>query len=237
MPDSIYFLTATAATLGFFHTLLGPDHYLPFLAMGRAEGWSRAKTLAVTALCGLGHVFSSVLIGAIGIAFGVAIFRLEMLESVRGELSAWVLIAAGAVYTAWGFRKALKNRFHLHQHVHPDGTLHTHPHATHTEHRHDDLSNGKSQITPWILFAVFVLGPCKTLIPILMVPAAQNSLIVVVWVTAVFGAVTLLTMLGIVFLATFGLQRLPLLRMERYGHALAGGTLCLCGIGIITLGL
>ena len=88
MPDSIYFLTATAATLGFFHSLLGPDHYLPFLAMSKAEGWSRAKTLAVTALCGLGHVFSSVLIGTIGIAFG-ALFRLEILESVRVELSAW----------------------------------------------------------------------------------------------------------------------------------------------------
>ena len=226
MPDSIYFLTATAATLGFFHSLLGPDHYLPFLAMSKAEGWSRAKTLAVTALCGLGHVFSSVLIGMIGIAFG-ALFRLEILESVRVEMSAWLLIAVGAVYTAWGFRKASKNR--MHRHAHPDGTRHTHPHASHAEHRHDDLSNGKSHLTPWILLAVFVLGPCETLIPILMAPAARNSLIGVVWVTAVFGATTLLTMLGIVFLGTYGLERLPHTRIERYGHALAGGPYAFAG--------
>ncbi len=142
--------------------------------MSKAEGWSRAKTLAVTALCGLGHVFSSVLIGTIGIAFG-ALFRLEILESVRVELSAWLLITVGAVYTAWGFMKASKNRMHRHRHAHPDGTRHTHPHASHAEHRHDDLSNGKSHLTPWILLAVFVLDPCETLIPILMWPPRPGT--------------------------------------------------------------
>ena len=34
----------TAASIGFVHTLLGPDHYLPFVAMSRAGGWSARKT-------------------------------------------------------------------------------------------------------------------------------------------------------------------------------------------------
>ena len=30
-------LTLAAASLGFLHTLLGPDHYLPFVVMARAK--------------------------------------------------------------------------------------------------------------------------------------------------------------------------------------------------------
>jgi len=33
-------LCATAAGVGVIHTLLGPDHYLPFAAMARAGDWS-----------------------------------------------------------------------------------------------------------------------------------------------------------------------------------------------------
>ena len=68
MTDSIIVLCGTAASIGFLHTLLGPDHYLPFVAMSRAGGWSLKKTTVVTVLCGMGHVLSSVVLGFIGIA-------------------------------------------------------------------------------------------------------------------------------------------------------------------------
>ena len=237
MPDHLWILTLTAASIGFFHTLLGPDHYLPFVVMGRAGGWSRTKTLVVTALCGAGHVLSSILVGAIGIAVGSAVSHLEMIESFRGDLAAWALIAVGAVYTVWGLRRAFKNRAHLHRHNHVAGDAHLHPHTHHGDHAHVHGEKEKANLTPWVLFTVFVLGPCEPLIPILMVPAAQQSFAGVVWVTAVFGAVTLTTMLGVVLLATLGIDRLPMGHLERYSHALAGTALCLCGIGILTLGL
>jgi hypothetical protein len=34
-------LILTAASIGFFHTLLGPDHYLPFIMMSWARKWSK----------------------------------------------------------------------------------------------------------------------------------------------------------------------------------------------------
>ena len=37
MNDSIALLSLTAISLGFFHTLLGPDHYLPFIVMSKAK--------------------------------------------------------------------------------------------------------------------------------------------------------------------------------------------------------
>ena len=49
-------VTITAASIGLFHTLLGPDHYLPFIVMAQARKWSLVKTTCITALCGAGHV-------------------------------------------------------------------------------------------------------------------------------------------------------------------------------------
>ncbi len=36
MGPDIGVLAATAASIGFVHTITGPDHYLPFIAIGRA---------------------------------------------------------------------------------------------------------------------------------------------------------------------------------------------------------
>ena len=70
-------LLGTAIWIGFIHTLFGPDHYVPFVAMARAGDWSCRKTLGVTLLCGLGHVAGSVALGLIGIAIGALVFNLE----------------------------------------------------------------------------------------------------------------------------------------------------------------
>ena len=48
MTQEMILLLSTAAFLGFFHTLLGPDHYLPFIVMGKARQWSMAKTTWIT---------------------------------------------------------------------------------------------------------------------------------------------------------------------------------------------
>ena len=106
MSYEMTLLMGTAAFIAFFHTLLGPDHYLPFIVMGKARKWSMAKTAWITVLCGVGHVASSVLLGFIGIALGVALTSLVAVESFRGNLAAWALIAFGLVYFVWGMRRA-----------------------------------------------------------------------------------------------------------------------------------
>jgi len=230
-------LTITAASIGFFHTLLGPDHYLPFIVMARARKWSLVKTTWITVLCGMGHVGSSILLGMIGIALGTAITKLEVFESFRGNLAAWGLIVFGLVYFVWGFRRSLRNRPHKHRHIHKDGNTHFHRHIHTEEHVHVHEEAGTVNITPWILFTIFVLGPCEPLIPILMYPAAQKSFSGVVLVTSVFGGVTIITMLSIVLISTLGINLLPRTRVERYSHALAGATIFLCGMAIQFLGL
>ncbi len=70
-----------------------------------------------------------------------------------------------------------------------------------------------------------------------MYPAAKSSAFGVVLVTAVFGGVTIATMLGAVLVASWGLSLVHMERFERYSHALAGGTIFLCGMAIQVLGL
>lgn len=229
-------LTVTAASIGFFHTLLGPDHYLPFIVMARARKWSPIKTTWITVLCGIGHILSSVLLGSIGVVLGIAVTRLEVVESFRGNLAAWAIVAFGLVYLIWGLRRALRNRPHKHRHIHQEDS-HTHMHIHTKEHMHVHEKKGAVSLTPWILFTIFVFGPCEPLIPMLMYPAAKNSLFGLVLVTGVFGVVTIVTMLSIVLISSLGVNLLPMGRWERYTHALAGGTISLCGMAILFLGL
>lgn len=224
-------LCATAATVGIVHTVLGPDHYLPFVAMARARGWTATKTAAITTVCGLGHVLGSIILGFLGIALGVAVSRLEGFEAVRGDVAAWMLVAFGLAYTVWGIRRAIRNRPHSHSHFHADGTEHSHPHQHATDHVHTH-DRPKASITPWILFTVFLFGPCEPLIPILMYPAATLTPGAVVLVASIFAVATIGTMLIMVLALNAGARRLPTSSFERWAHALAGLTVLACGLAI-----
>ena len=231
MTNELLLLTGTAAALGAVHTLLGPDHYLPFIALAKARDWTRCRTLWITALCGAGHVAGSAVLGLVGVAFGLTLRNLEIFESQRGEIAGWLLIGFGLVYFSWGTVRAFRRRPHQHHHAHSDGTTHVHQHCHHADHVHPHGVERRG-ITPWILFIVFVFGPCEPLIPLLMYPAATSSLWAVLLVVVVFGAVTITTMTGVVWLSTLGLQMVSSDRLARFGHSAAGATIFLCGLAV-----
>jgi sulfite exporter TauE/SafE len=224
-------LASLAAALGIGHTLAGPDHYVPFLAMSRARDWSYARTMVVAGLCGVGHVLSSILLGGIGLLIGLAVGGLEWVEGIRGDVAGWLLLGFGLAYTAWGIRCAIRNRPHTHIHDHGDGTRHSHTHSHHGDHSHVHAEPRK-KLTPWVLFIIFVFGPCEPLIPLLMYPAAAHGAWAALWVALVFGACTLATMLLVVTAGYYGLRMVRLPWLERYGHALAGLALVACGLAI-----
>ncbi len=233
MPDSLWTLAIAALSIGFLHTLFGPDHYLPFVAMSRAGRWSARKTLWVTWLCGAAHVGSSVLLGCLGIALGLAVSRLEGLEEARGGLAAWLLIGFGLAYLVWGVVRARQD----HRHIHPsaDGLLEIDPHAHGSELMQEALPASLDRpvrVTPWILFTIFLFGPCEPLIPLLMYPASQSSVWGMALVTVLFGLATIGTMTVMVGLLAGGIPYLRFKWLERYHHALAGGVVLACGLAV-----
>ncbi len=236
MDEKILVLCVTAASYGVFHTLMGPDHYLPFIVMSRARNWNYYKTVWITFLCGLGHVGSSIILGMIGVVIGVAIKDdILKVENIRGGLAAWLLIIFGFAYMVWGLFRSRKNKPHKHYHVHPEGISHVHTHTHEREHEHIHKNEKAVNLTPWVLFTIFALGPCEVLIPNLMYPAAENNYIGVVLVAGIFSVATIATMIGVVLLLSFGIKNIRLGHLEKYMHALAGAAVFLSGCAIVFL--
>lgn len=236
MNSSIALLSATAISLGFFHTILGPDHYLPFIVLSQSKKWSVRKTMLVTFFCGIGHVASSVILGLIGIAVGVSVLKLVSVESFRGSIAAWLFIAFGLIYMIISIRNLVKKRKHSHSHFHINGQKHFHEHDHHQEHTHIHKSE-QVNTTPWVLFIIFVFGPCEPLIPILMYPAAQNNIHGAIIVSILFSAVTIITMLSVVLAFRLGLSKINLKPIEKYSHVIAGAMIFFSGLAIKFLGL
>ena len=114
MTPEIWVLCVTAATIAFVHTLMGPDHYLPFVAMAKSRGWSVGRALRTTLVCGAGHIVGSVVLGFVGIYASIQLGALEAIEGYRGDLAAWALVSVGLVWMAWGLHRGSRKHSHSH---------------------------------------------------------------------------------------------------------------------------
>ncbi len=261
--------------------------------MARARGWSLARMIKITTICGAGHVAGSVVLGVVGLALGLLVVQMEEIESARGDTAAWLLIAFGLTYLVWGLARAVRNAPHAHHHVHADGTVHCHEHVHDVEHIHvhesvscsapaDRVVGGQSSrprrrmglvdlivgqvcnlserqvretgilnlgkadrlptsptphrattsMTAWVLFIVFVLGPCEPLIPLLIWPGAKMSLFAAAVVVLAYAVTTVLTMCccALALFQTAGSLPHLGLDLHRYAHALAGSAVLICGL-------
>jgi nickel/cobalt transporter (NicO) family protein len=228
-------LLVAAAGIAVTHTVLGPDHYLPFLMLARARHWSRTRTLLVTLACGVGHVLSSIALGMIGLAIGAGVGWVRHWETQRGDWAAWALVWIGLAYMLWGIRAALRRRGGLDPHEHR-GHVHLHLGGG-GHHHHVEVEGRDSASAFWALFIVFVLGPCEPLIPLFVLPASRGDWTLAALTGGVFGAITIGSMAVLVTIGHAGLARLPLGRLERWAHAMAGAVVMASGLAVIYLGL
>jgi nickel/cobalt exporter len=207
-------LALLAMTVGSLHSL-APDHWVPFAALARAQRWSAARTARITLLCGFGHVTASVLLGLLGLAFGMTLLRSigARMESVAGIL----LVGFGLAYGAWGLRRAAGQRLHGHAHGHYD-------------HVHDP-----SRMTAWGLFLLFSADPCVAVIPVLFAAAPLGAGPTVALVI-LYEIATLATMVGLVLPARAGARMFKGEWFNRYGDATAGALIVLTGIVVGALG-
>jgi sulfite exporter TauE/SafE len=196
------------------------------------------KTLSITGICGFGHVLSSVALGFIGIALGVSISEIEGIETARGDWAAIAFVVFGALYMLWGIFRAYRNKPHKHLHFHSDGVVHEHTHEHAQDHDHMHKGEKVTNLTPWILFIIFLFGPCEPLVFYIIYPAVneRGSISQAVIVSIVFSVVTILTMMAVVYLLKKGLQFKKMMKYERYMHAIAGAMILISGIAIM-LGL
>jgi len=205
-----WIVISAAAGLGLVHTLLAPNHYLPFIMISKARKWTLPKTLFITFLCSTGHIFGSLIIALLAVVFGVAVAKIEIFDGYRANVAAWGLITFGLIYFIYGVNAAIHNH-HCCEHIHT---------------KKDDIKS----LTPFILFMLFLFAPCEAWVPIMMFPALTNVPIYTVLIALAFGFTTMATMVVAVYFGYRGIEFLPFKHWEKYSHMIAGGVIFLCGI-------
>jgi len=147
----------SVATVAFVRTLLGPDHYLPFVSMARSRGWSIANTVRITLLCGVGHIVGSIILRFIGVFIGSQLGSLGWVEDVIGSLAARVLFASDLVFLVWGGASCLQKQGYILTVIFI-AVYHRHQHTLYESHTHDHTSKtADGSVGPWTIFVVFDL--------------------------------------------------------------------------------
>ena len=213
MSNSMWILLMSTVSIAFLHAL-APDHWMPFAAIAKAQKWSKLKLLWITFVSGVGHVGISIVFSIIGIVLGFSLTKLKNIEGHRGEIALWLLIGFGIAYMIWGIKKA-------------------------RDHKHKEIDAEKLKtrtVAVWTLFAVFILGPCEPLIPLVFLGYNYGYSGVIV-VSLVFSVITILMMLAQSLLAFMGIQLIKNDIAEKYSHALAGLVIALTGIFVMAMGI
>ena len=205
-----WIIVFAAAGLGLMHTLLSPNHYLPFIMIGKARNWGLPQTLLITALCSLGHVLGSLIVAVLAVVFGIAVSRIEIIEGYRANIAAWGMILFGLGYLIYGIRAAYKNH-RCCEHIHTE-------------------KNDLKSLTPFILFMIFIFAPCEAWMPLIVFPAVASVPFFVFMTALAFGLTTMAAMVAAVWLGYKGIELLPFKKWEKYGHAIAGAVILICGI-------
>ena len=97
----------TVIGLSVVHSAANPVHYLPFVAMGKARGWSLATAAAAAALAAAWHMAGFLLIALLGMLAGKGIGALESVMHAGSDFGLWIFLAFGLAYAAYGIRRAL----------------------------------------------------------------------------------------------------------------------------------
>ncbi|MCX6247490.1 MAG: hypothetical protein NTW10_07140 [Bacteroidetes bacterium] len=98
--------------LSTIHALI-PNHWLPLIAVGKTEKWTRGQTLWATIITGVAHTLSTIIIG---IVVGLIGYKLSAAYSVISETVApAILIGLGMIYLLLD----LRNHHHHHHDLKP----------------------------------------------------------------------------------------------------------------------
>ncbi len=109
MFPTIQLLLGTLA-FSLIHILI-PTHWVPLVAIGKAEAWSRQETLWTTAITGLTHTISTLLLG---IVVGLLSYHLaDNYETLTQLLTPLVLVGLGVFYLSQSQGQAAATHDHV----------------------------------------------------------------------------------------------------------------------------
>jgi hypothetical protein len=197
----IYGLLIGAIAISVLHAAL-PNHWLPFVLVGRAQKWEDKKILRISFFAGTGHVVMTGIFGLIAALVGGLI--LSSLDLLLLPVTSGILIVIGSIYVVLGYRTKIEG----------------------AEGHHHDIPDNATSTS---LVLMLTLSPCEAMIPIFFAasPYGLESLLLLVVVVslATIGAILLL-----VYLTMKGYERIHSHWLEKNDRIVVGAALILLGI-------
>jgi hypothetical protein len=86
-----------------------PNHWLPVVAIGKAENWTQREMLLVTAISGFAHTLSTVIVGILIGSIGISLSSNYAI--ITEKIAPALLIILGLIYL-------IIDRLNHHKHVH-----------------------------------------------------------------------------------------------------------------------
>jgi ABC-type nickel/cobalt efflux system permease component RcnA len=235
-PTVLTTVAATGFSVAFFHAAI-PTHWLPFVLTARARGWSRPKTLAVTAFAGAGHVAITSLLG-----LGIAWFGFQLDERI-GAAFPWIAGALMWLMAGIYFWRQWKGSGICHHHP-PGGHHHADEHCVEPHeqsHWHEELKDStlvSENAGDWTviagLFMMLTLSPCEGFLPVYL-SAVQFGWTGFWVLSAILAVAAIAAMLLFTWLALLGFEKIEIKTFERYEAALLGALFAVLGILIVAL--
>ena len=183
-----------------------PNHWLPVVAIGKAEKWTQRETLFVAGISGFAHTLSTVLVG---ITIGIIGITLSSNYAVISEkIAPALLIVLGLVYLAIDRRKH-------HQHTHGVET--------------GNIKNRSNRAIIASLALAMFLSPCLE-IEAYYFQAASAGWTGILLVSVVYVVITVTGMLLLVFLASKGVRTIQSHFLDHHEKLLSGIVLILLGV-------
>ena len=190
--------------LSILHPMI-PSHWLPMIAIGRAEKWSKSETLWVTGIAGFAHTLSTVIIGMI---VGLVGYKLAThTHYVTHVIAPAVLVLLGVIYLILDLRR-----------------------SHHHEHLKVDAAARKSKIAVIIALCVeMFFSPCLE-IEAFYFTAGTLGFVGVVVVSTIYMIVTVSIMLLLVNYGLQGVERLNWHYLEEHPRRIGGWVLIALGV-------
>lgn len=217
--------------VAFMHAAI-PTHWLPFALTSRAQGWSAPKTLAITAMAGIGHGLCTTAIGVLIVALGM-----QLSERVG---SIFQLLAGGALFAFGLYYLVRQWRGEGHAHLIGGHGHHAHDHgvAGHDETLGEAMDHGTPRRSDRAaiasLFALLTFSPCEGFLPVFL-SGSRYGWGAFILLSVILAVATLAGMLVFTSLSLAGLSRLRLGALERYEGAILGVLLCALGAAVVFL--
>lgn len=189
--------------LAAIHALI-PNHWLPLVAVAKAEGWKKKEITTVTLLAAGAHVFGTVVLGIVLGYIG---------KELEEEYGKTITVASAVILIVFGLIYFTVNLPHHH-------------HST-----QQDLSAYKRSKTRWvwIFIGMMFLSPCLE-VESLFLSAGVFGMSAVLALAATYAVVSILGIWLLVSLGIKGVNLLPAEFIEHNEKKISGIVLILVGI-------